>query len=101
MFYSLDASFQAETMVRLGLYFSHLPESYPRLAVALVWLAFFVWFARYYKIEQEKKAQIVATLLIANVLYPNHQLVTGMIFENAVHWSWMPVLIFVVSAHYV
>ena len=101
MLASLEAPFQAETMVRLGLYFSHLPESYPRLAVALVWLAFFIWFARYYKIEQDKKTQIVATLLIANVLYPNHQLITGVIFENAVHWSWMPLVIFIFSGHYI
>ncbi len=97
---SLESSFGAETMGRLGLYFSHLPESYPRLAVALVWLVFFVWFARHYKIEQAKKTQIAAILLIANVLYPNHQLITGVIFNNAAHWSWMPILIFAVSAHY-
>lgn len=100
IFSALDAPNSAETAARVGLYFSHLPESYPRLAVALVWLGFFVLFARYYKIEQEKKAQFVAVLLIANVLYPNHQLITGVIIENAVHWSWMPVLIFALSAHY-
>ena len=97
---SLEAPGQAETMARLGLYFSHLPESYPRLAVALVWLAFFAWFARHYKIEKEKPAQIITALLGANVLYPNHQIITGMILNNAAHWSWMPILIFSASAHY-
>ena len=43
---------------------------------------------------------IIAVLLIANVIYPNHQIVTGIIIENALHWSWMPILIFGVSAHY-
>lgn len=100
IFDGLNAPFHAETAVRVGMYFSHLPESYPRLAVALVWLVFFVWFAGRYRNEQEKKTQIAATLLIANVLYPNHQLITGIILNNASHWSWMPILIFAFSAHY-
>lgn len=100
IFSSLNAPWHTETAVRVGMYFSHLPESYPRLAVALLWLAFFVWFARCYKIEQAKKTQIVAALLIANVLYPNHQVITGLIIENAVHWSWMPIVIFGIGAHY-
>lgn len=101
IFDGLNAPFHAETAVRFGMYFTHLPESYPRLAVALLWLAFFIWFVRYYRIEQEKGAQVVATLLLTNALYPNHQLITGMILENAVHWSWMPIIIFAFSAHYI
>ena len=100
IFASLNAPFHNETAVRVGTYFSHLPESYPRAVVALVWLGFFILLARYYKIEQSRKTQIAAALLIANFLYPNHQLITGIIIENAVHWSWMPILIFFLCGHY-
>lgn len=97
---SLNTAYHTEIAARIGIYYSHLPESYPRLIVALVWLLFFVWFSRRYKIEQEKKTHIIAVLLIANVLYPNHQIITGIIMENALHWSWMPILVFGISAHY-
>ncbi|MDP3900381.1 MAG: hypothetical protein Q8Q23_04850 [bacterium] len=93
--------YYAEMLVRIGLYHSHLPETYPRLAVALVWLAFFIFFARYYKLEEKPAAQIIASLLIANVLFPNHQLITGIIVENANHWAWMPLFIFIISGHYI
>lgn len=95
------AEFSGETAARLGLYFSHLPESYPKLAVALVWLVFFIFISRHYRILGEKRTQIVGVLLAANALYPNHQIITGVIIENAVHWVFMPILIFSVAGHYV
>lgn len=93
--------YYAEMLVRIGLYHSHLPETYPRLTVALVWLAFFIFFARYYKLADKPATQIIASLLIANVLFPNHQLITGIIVENANHWAWMPLFIFIISGHYI
>ncbi|OJI07338.1 hypothetical protein BK004_01235 [bacterium CG10_46_32] len=96
----VDAPFHAETAVRVGLYFSHLPESYPRLMVAIVWFLFFLWFRHYYRLQHDTRATIVGVLLAGNIIYPNHQIITGMIIENAVHWSWMPILIFAVSGHY-
>ncbi|PIR57317.1 MAG: hypothetical protein COU72_01545 [Parcubacteria group bacterium CG10_big_fil_rev_8_21_14_0_10_41_35] len=97
---AMDAPFHTETAVRVGQYFSHIPESIPRLLVALVWIAVFAWFVRAYNLSRDKKSYIIGTLLLANIIYPNHQIISGIIIQNAVHWSWMPVFIFALSAHY-
>lgn len=96
----MNAPFSSETAVRIGMYFSHMPESLPRIAIAIFALVFFVLFARVYKIQSDKRYLIVLSLLGANVIYPNHQIISGIIIENAVHWSWMPVFIYCLSASY-
>jgi len=89
-----------EMMVRMGMYYSHLPETFPKLIVALIWLAFFVLVARHYKLEEKSIIQAMVSLLIANVLLPNHQLITGIIIQNSNHWSGMPLFIYAVNGHY-
>lgn len=90
-----------EMMVRMGMYYTHMPETFPRLIVGLVWLLFFIFFAKHFKLENNPKAQAIASLLIVNVLFPNHQLITGIVLQNANHWSWMPILIFSIATHYI
>ncbi len=97
---SLQAPFHTETSVRVGMYFSHMPESIPRLGVALIWVVVFIFFIKHYRCVKDTKAWLVGTLLLANVIYPNHQVITGVIVQNAVHWSWMPLLVFALSAQY-
>jgi len=96
----LSAPNHAETMVRVGVYFSHLPETLPRLAVAIVWLASFVSVSWRYRLLGAKDNQILLTFLIANIIYPNHQIISGMIIQNANHWSWMPVFIYLLTGSY-
>jgi len=101
LFVGTQVSYYAEMMTRMGMYYSHMPETWPRLIVALVWLGFFIFFARYYKIENKPTTQAITSLLIANVMFPNHQVITGIIVQNANHWPWMPILIFAITTHYI
>jgi hypothetical protein len=96
----LTAPFHDETALRIGVYYSHWLESMPRLAVAIVWLLFFCFAIWKTKKLNNKKAQFILILLIVNIIYPNHQVITGIIIQNANHWSWMPILIYALSAHF-
>ena len=100
IFQGMGAPFHAETAVRVGVYHSYFPESLPRLAVAVVWFLFFAWFVRLYKIEKQPMTLVVASFLLANILYPNHQIITHTIIQNANHWSFMPLFIYALTLHY-
>lgn len=90
----------AEMAARMGVYVTHWPETFPRLAVALAWLALYIFTTRYYKLNREPRAHIIFSLLIANVIYPNHQVITGLTIENANHWSFMPIFLYAIAGHY-
>jgi len=95
------SSSQAEMFVRLGLFHSHMIETIPRTGVALLGLGFFVLFLSRERLWHDFRGQAVLSLLIANVVFPNHQVITGMIMQNAVHWSFMPVLLYAIASAYV
>jgi hypothetical protein len=89
-----------ETAVRVGLYLTHWVESFPRLAVALMWLALFLFFSWKLKLFKTKECPFFLSLLLANIIYPNQQIITGRILQFAVHWSWMPIFIYCLSTCY-
>ncbi len=98
--HSSATPFYEETAVRVGLYFSHWPETLPRLAIACVWFIFFTVVVWRLRLRQEKKAILIAVLLLGNILYPNHQMISGMMIQHANHWAWMPLFIYGLATHY-
>jgi hypothetical protein len=61
---------------------------------------FFIFFSQYYKIGNKTETLVISSLLIANILYPNHQIITSVIVQNANHWATMPIFIYALSAGY-
>jgi len=100
VFAGTNSPFYAEMAVRMGVFATHWPETFPRLAVALAWLVFFIFVTRHYKLNREPRAHIIFALLMANVIYPNHQVITGLTVENANHWSFMPIFLYALAGHY-
>ncbi len=98
---SLAVPFHQEMLVRLGFYHSHWPETLPRSAIAVLAVFLFVYFMRRRRLIRDLKAQAVLSLLAANVIFPNHQIISGFIIQNAVHWSFMPVFIYALTFAYV
>ncbi|MBI2050360.1 MAG: hypothetical protein HYT31_00965 [Parcubacteria group bacterium] len=98
--FGVEAPFYHEMALRMGVFSTHWPETFPRLAVALVWLAFFIFVTRHYCLQREQRSHILFALLIANVVYPNHQIITGITVENANHWSYMPIFVYFLAGQY-
>jgi len=96
----VDAPFYEDMALRQGVFATHWPETFPRLTVALAWLGVFVFLTRHYRLNHETRSHVLLSLLIANVVYPNHQIITGITIENANHWSLMPVFLYALSGHY-
>ncbi len=91
------SSFSDETAVRVGVTHSHFPETLSRSAVAVLACAFFIFFLRRWKLWRDQRAQGVLSLLVANIVYPNHQILSGLIIQNANHWSFMPVFLMMLA----
>lgn len=87
-----------ETTIRVGLYLSHWVETFPRLLVAATWFAFFLIFSWKLKLFKDKNFAFFGGLTLANIIYPNQQVITGKILQLAVHWSWMPIFIFCLAS---
>lgn len=96
----VDTPFYEAMALRQGVFTTHWPETLPRLAVAVAWLGMFIFLTRHYRLNQEPRSHALLALLIANVVYPNHQVITGITIENATHWSIMPVFLYALSGHY-
>ncbi|MEO5928004.1 MAG: hypothetical protein ABIO72_04765 [Patescibacteria group bacterium] len=93
--------FATELSERLGVYHSHLPETLPRTVIALLACFFFFWFLRAIRQRDSYVGQSVLALLLANAIYPNHQVITGIIIETAAHWSFMPIFVFSLGVAYI
>jgi hypothetical protein len=85
--------FYAESAVRLGVTSSHLPEMIPRTIVALTASGLFFLLLRSARMTKAAFPIGVFALLLANAIYPNHNVITGKSFQNAAHWAFMPVVI--------
>ncbi|OGF27375.1 hypothetical protein A2477_04020 [Candidatus Falkowbacteria bacterium RIFOXYC2_FULL_47_12] len=96
----VDTPFYDAMAVRMGVFATHWPETFPRLGVALSWLGVFVFLTRRYKLSNDNRIYVLLALLTSNVIYPNHQVITGVTIENATHWSFMPVFLYIFVAHY-
>lgn len=100
VYQGMGAPYADETAVRVGLYHTRWPETIPRLAVALVWLGAYVAAVRAFSLRHERTTGALGALLAANVLYPNYQVISGFLIQNANHWSYMPIVLYALSAHY-
>lgn len=79
---------------RYGMYHTHLPESLPRMLVAIaavILIALFIWYTR---TNKNRIAQGIFCLIAANLIYPNYQIILGVVYGTALHWSFMPIVLF-------
>jgi hypothetical protein len=88
----------AELAPRYGAYHTHLPESIPKSFVALVAVVLLVLLLRYAKVNKQRVALGVLCLVAANLIYPNYQIVLGVVYNTSTHWSFMPIVILSIAS---
>jgi len=97
---SMASPLYSQVSVRVGMYFTHGVESYPRTLVGLIWVVLFLVFSFKFKIFKDKQWPFFFALILGNVIYPNQQIITGRVLQLALHWSWMPIFIFCITTAY-
>lgn len=96
-----QAPFYGELTARLGVTTSHLPEMIPRTAVALAAAGLLFLFLRKAQTAKTALAQGALALLLANAIYPNHNVITGKSFQNAAHWVFQPIFLLSLAVAFV
>lgn len=86
---------------RYGMYHTHLPESLPRMLVAIAAVLLIALFIRYAKLQKNRVAQGALCLIAGNLIYPNYQIILGVVYCTALHWSFMPIILFSIGAAFI
>jgi hypothetical protein len=86
---------------RYGMYHTHLPESLPRILVAIAAVVLMALFIRYAKIQKNRVTQGVLCLIAGNLIYPNYQIILGVVYCTALHWSFMPIILFSIGIAFI